>query len=169
MSSGKTWQYVAAPKHATPAKRQSVCSKQASEAEVLDWKKSVPWRTEKRRPSPSFNARGNPKAKAAAPKAEVPAPKAGGKDIPEIRRICFVRAGDDLDVDFTVGATREQRWDYYTKVEKALCEYRDISFRSSGNSMHPYIKSSVLCQYIPIGYPEHVHEGEVVFCKVMET
>ena len=42
VSSGKTLQYVAAPKHATPAKTQRVCSKQASEAEVLDWKRMCP-------------------------------------------------------------------------------------------------------------------------------
>lgn len=41
-----------------------------------------------------------------------------------------------------------------------------VSFRESGNSMHPRIKHRQKCTYAPITGPEDVKVGDYVFCKV---
>ncbi len=41
-----------------------------------------------------------------------------------------------------------------------------VSFRESGNSMHPRIKHRQKCTYAPITSPDDVKVGDYVFCKV---
>ncbi len=41
-----------------------------------------------------------------------------------------------------------------------------VSFRESGNSMTPRIKSRQKCTYRPVWTPEDVKVGDAVFCKV---
>lgn len=49
---------------------------------------------------------------------------------------------------------------------KQLREGKTVSFRGSGNSMVPRIKSGQRCTYIPVTSPDQVKKGDMVYCHV---
>ena len=81
-----------------------------------------------------------------------------------------VRAGDELDTDWTLHAdwTEERRLrDVRNELIKAqLLDGKTVAYRQSGWSLYPSVRSNDLCCYLPVRFDEQVDQGDIVFCQV---
>ena len=41
-----------------------------------------------------------------------------------------------------------------------------VQYRSSGNSLYPYVHSNDICMFEPVLHPETIKLGDIVFCSV---
>ena len=75
----------------------------------------------------------------------------------------------DDDVDWTRASDweteRQLRWERNEMCKALLLNKQSVQFRSSGNSLWPFVNSGDCCLFEPVD-PRFLIVGDVVFCKV---
>jgi hypothetical protein len=75
-----------------------------------------------------------------------------------------------LDFDWTLHAEKtielRRREERNVVVKEALQAGNTVAFRSSGNSLHPWVHSGDSCTYVPVNGPMDIRLHDVVFCEV---
>ena len=78
-----------------------------------------------------------------------------------------------FDIDSTSVADREQRNERNRLrnrfIQQALQEGLPVSYRSTGNSLSPMIRSGMQCHYRPVDTDTELKEQDIVFCVVEDV
>ena len=76
----------------------------------------------------------------------------------------------DFDFDWTLHKDKtielRRRAERNRLVEEALLEGKTVAFRSSGNSLNPWVFSGDSCTYAPVTEPKELRLHDIVFCQV---
>ena len=76
----------------------------------------------------------------------------------------------EVDFDWTLDKDKttelRKRGHRNRLVKEALQSGKTVAFRSSGNSLDPWVLSNDCCTYAPVTDPKELRQHDVVFCEV---